>query len=154
MAKKEPVDAEKPAEDGAPKRGGKKKLIIMVLPVLVVLLAVGFFLKGRAGDSSAAAAPPPPAKGKVVPVADMFINLADGHYLKLGLALQATADAGEAFDTAEASDVAIALLTNRPMKDIATDKGREAFKKELVKRLSETYEKKVMDVYFTAFVTQ
>ena len=41
------------------------------------------------------------------------INLAGGHYLKVGIALQATIDAHEAPEGSHAQDLAVVLLSGR-----------------------------------------
>jgi flagellar protein FliL len=145
----EAAKGEAPAEA---KGGGRKKLIIIMVAVLL-LLAGGyvFVLKPKTGKPGP---PPKPVPGVVVKLDDLTINLAGGHFLKLGLSLQATADAGEDVPGAKALDAAIDLFSNKPMKELATRDGRENAKAALVKRVSELYEGKVYDVYFTDYVMQ
>jgi flagellar protein FliL len=140
-------------EDGtAAKGGGRKKLIIIVLAVLL-LLAGGylFVLKPKMAKP---AGPPKPVPGAVVKLDSITINLAGGHFLKLGLSLQATAAAGEDVSGAQALDAAIDLFSNKTIKELATREGREDAKTALVKRVSQLYEGKVYDVYFTDYVMQ
>ena len=127
--------------------GGRKKLIL----VLVVLLAIGgaaywFMLK----PAEAKTAPKP---GEVVSLEPIQVNLAAGHYLKIGIALQLTAEATEA-DGSKALDATIDLFSNRPMEQLTRPDVRAKLKKELVKELKERYDGEVMGVYFTDFVTQ
>jgi flagellar FliL protein len=83
------------------------------------------------------------------------INLADGHYLKLKMSLQLTADAGsEEIDGSHALDLAINEYSNRPMAELFSNEERNRTKTELLEKISEAYEKKVMDIYFTTFVIQ
>ena len=58
------------------------------------------------GDASRAP-PPKPKPGAVVKLDPITVNLAAGHFLKLGLSLQASADAGEDVSGAKALDAAI-----------------------------------------------
>jgi flagellar FliL protein len=147
MAKKKKAEAEL---DGSPApKKSKKKLVIIAL-LVVVLGGGGYVAMGR-GGAAAAAAPKP---GAVVPLEPIHLNLAGGHYLKLGLALQATLGAKEAPDGSKALDIAIELLSNRSVSELDSTKTREAVKKELVKQVSKAYEGDVMDVYFTEFVSQ
>ena len=143
------------AEGAAPK---KSKKLLMIIVIAAVVLAGGgagafFMLKG----SSAAAAP---KKGTVVIAADpVTINLADGHYLKLGFSLQETTDAGAVeVNPSEALNLAIDEYTGRKVAELATDQGRETIKVELLKKIVKSYtedgKQMVMDVYFTQFVTQ
>ena len=140
----------------APKKS-KKMLMIIVIAAVVLLGGGGagaFFM--MKGDSAEAA----PVKGSVVALEDaMTINLADGHYLKLGFALQETEDAGtEAVDTSEAINLAIDEYTGRPVAELSTEKGREEVKEDLLKKIVKAYteddKKMVMDIYYTEFVTQ
>jgi len=72
----------------APKKS--KKMLLMIIVVAVVALlggGAGAFFMLR-GDSAEAA---PPEKGAVKAIdTQLTINLADGHYLKMGFALQQT----------------------------------------------------------------
>ena len=141
---------EAPAEKK--KGGGRKKLVIM-LALVLVLAAAGYFLvlKPKGGKP---APPPKPVAGAVVKLDPITVNLAGGHFLKLGLSLQATADAGEDVPGAKALDAAIDLFSNKTVKELATRDGRDGAKTVLVKKVSDLYEGKVYDIYFTDFVMQ
>lgn len=146
-------EKETPAE--APKKSNKMLIIIIAA---VVLLGGGggafFMLKG--GSKAEAA----PKKGIVTAIdSAITINLADGHYLKLGFSLQQTADSGsEAVDTSEALNLAIDEYTGKTVADLTTDKGREEAKADFLKQVIKAYtvdkKQEVMDIYFTSFVTQ
>ena len=141
----------------APKKS--KKMLMIIVIALVVLGGGGagafFMLKG---DSAEAAAEP--VKGAVVTMDNaLTINLADGHYLKLGFALQATEEAGtEEIDMSEAIDMAIDQYTGMEIAELETAKGREAAKAELLEKIEKVYNVEdkhiIMDIYFTQFVTQ
>jgi flagellar FliL protein len=129
--------------------GSKKKLIVIVL---VVLLAAGggawfFVLRGPS-------APPAPKPGAVLKLDSINVNLADSHYLKVGLALQTTTAASPDIDGSHALDIAISQLSGRAMSDLAAPAKREKAKEALVKAVSEAYDGEIMDVYFTEFVMQ
>ena len=145
-----PATAEAPA---AAKGGGKKKLIIIAVVAVVALAAVYMLVLKPKGDGKPAA-PPKPSPGAVVKLEPITINLAGGHFLKLGLSLQASADAGEDVSGAKALDAAIELLSGRTIEDLAKREGREKVKAQLTKEVSELYENKVYDIYFTDFVMQ
>ena len=146
---------EKPAAEEAPKKS-KKKLIIIVAIVVVLLGggAGGYFMLKPSG----ATAEPAPVPGVVVPLDAITINLADGHYLKLKLSLQATADAAEAPDGSKALDIAIALYSNRDMAELMSNEERVRTKSALKDKIVAAYTvdkvKEIMDVYFTSFVIQ
>jgi flagellar FliL protein len=129
-------------------------------PVLVVALvalaaagavAAWFFL--RTPDAEAAA-PPEPEPGAVLQVDPVSLNLADGHYLRLGLGLQLTAEAHEPPDPARALDLAIALFSGRHVDEVSDPATRDELKAQLAEQLHEAYEGEVLDVYLTEYVTQ
>jgi flagellar protein FliL len=131
-------------------KGGKKKKLIMVLVLLLVAGGAGYWFVLKPKE----AGPKKPDPGVVVPLDDIQINLAADHYLKIGLALQASKDAGEAVDGSKALDDTIALFSGQNMQDLARRDYRARLKKQLEKRLDKDYEGKVIGVYFTDFVTQ
>jgi flagellar FliL protein len=140
--------AEKTAENAADeeKKGGKKKIAIIFVALLVVVGAVYWFFLKPAGPT------PPPEPGEIVAMDSTQINLADDHYLRLGMALQLTTVAHEA-DGSKALDAAIELFSGKKLTQIEGHK-RDALKKQLVEELKHLYHGEVMDVYFTEFVTQ
>jgi flagellar FliL protein len=129
--------------------GGKKKLIMMVVALLVVG-GGGYFMFLK----PASAEPPAPEPGEVVTIEPIQINLAAGHYLKLGLGLQLTTAASHGADGAKALDAAIELFSGRSMNELTNAEKRAKLKKTLMKELEHDYHGDVMDVYFTDFVTQ
>jgi flagellar FliL protein len=143
--KKKGGKADKDAKSG----GSKKKLIIIA--VVVLLAAAGgvkFFVLGGSG------APPKPQPGAVLKLDSINVNLAQGHYLKLGMALQTTTKASADIDGSHALDIAISQLSGRKMEDLAVPAKREKAKDALVEAISKAYEGEIMDVYLTEFVMQ
>ncbi|MFI7596942.1 flagellar basal body-associated protein FliL [Actinoplanes sp. NPDC049681] len=151
-------DDKKDGAAEAPKKKSKKLLMIIVLAV--VLLGGGgagawfMFLKGDPAEAKA------PVKGVVVAIENpLTINLAGGHYLKMGFALQMTEEAGEEeIDTSEALNLAIDQYTGMAIGELETEKGRESAKAELLDKIEKAYnvdgKHLVMGLYFTSFVTQ
>jgi flagellar FliL protein len=140
------------AGDAAPKKKSKKKLLIIVVAALLVLGgAGGYFMLGSSGKP---AAKPKPKPGKVIPLEAITVNLAGGHYLKIHVALQATADAGEEVDGSQALDLTVAQFSNLNMAELASSDGRKKAKEKLLTAVEKAYEEKVMDIYFTEFVMQ
>jgi flagellar FliL protein len=139
------------AEEAEEKSGGGKKKLIVIL--LVVLLAVGgaayFFL--FSGGSAKAAAPKP---GAVVALDPVAVNLAGGGYLKVGIALQLTADAGEEKpDGSQAIDLVISTFSQAKPADVVGS--RDALKAALQEKIIKAYgEDVVMGIYYTNYVTQ
>jgi len=150
--------APEPRPEPKPKRGGRRRLlvVIVVAAVLVAAGAAAYLLLGRGAPDGAASAPPPEptlVAGEVLTVEPVSVNLASGHYLRLGLALQLTAGA-EVPDPAQALDLAIALYSGRPIAEVTDPVTRESLKDQLLAQLVEAYEGQVMDLYLTDYVTQ
>jgi flagellar FliL protein len=148
-AEKDPKAAEK---EQAPKKG-KKKLLVIAVAVVVLLAAAGYFLLGGSGGEEKAE-PEKPKEGIVVKLDPIHINLADGHFLKLGLALQATEAAHEEPDGSKALDIAIAQFSNREVRELASNEHRAEAKEKLTKAVAKAYHDEIMEVYFTEFVMQ
>ncbi len=152
-ARPQPVAVPEPEPEK--KKGGRKKVLLVLLVLLAAAgAAYWFFLRPASAESADAAEPKAPEPGAVVVIEPISLNLADGHYLRLGLGLQLTTDVGEEPDTARALDQAVTLFSGRPVDEVSSTEGREALRAELVTRLVEVYEGEVMDVYFTDYVTQ
>lgn len=176
MAKNKDAEA---AEDGEAKGGKSKlKLIAIILPVLLLIGGgVYFFVLApkadtsqsasasgeeeggseeggseEAGEEGQAEATSTESPGEVIGVDPVTINLAGGHYLKVGLALQATADAGEHVPPGLAADALISQFSGKTVDELATAEGREEAKKELLKVIKKLYHKKVYEIYYTTFV--
>jgi len=147
---------EKEGAAEAPKKSNKMMLIIIVAAVVLLGGGGGAFVMMK----SSSASPKTPSKGSVTAIEDaLTINLADSHYLKLQFSLQQTADAGsESVDPSEAIELAIDEYTGKTVAELSTEKGRAAIKEDLlakiVKAYTESKTEKVMDIYYTAFVTQ
>ena len=153
--------AENEAAEAAPKKKSKLLLVIIIAVVALGGAGAGAYMMLKPSDDAAATAEAEKAEpGEVVKVEAVTINLADGHYLKMAFALQATADAAEAPDPSKALDVAISTYTDKPIAELSTAKGRDTAKKEFLEKIEEAYMDKetktssVMDVYLTQFVTQ
>jgi flagellar protein FliL len=141
-------------EKASEKKGrvrSKKKLIIMVAPVLVVLLAAGgwfLFLRPSGPQEE-----PPPDPGAVIALDSITINLAGGHYLEVGIALQPTSSAEE-ITGEKALDATIDLYSGMSIDELSAKDGRDHAKAELTQRVNELYEGEVYDIYLTEFVYQ
>jgi flagellar protein FliL len=142
---REPAAAEAVEE----KKGGPLKLVVILLVVVLVAggAAYWFILKPKNAE------PAKPKPGTVVALDPIQVNLADGHYLSIGIALQAV-DGVKEVDGSKALDATIEEFSGLPIDQLLKAKEREHLKEELVKSLEKLYDDEVMDVYFTQFVTQ
>lgn len=140
-------------------KGGKSNLIPAIV-LAVGLLGGGYFM-GNGSTTVVQAGPTTteaPLPGEIATVEPININLKDGHFLRVGMALQLVEGVPAAEfmkgETAKANDAVIEMLGGTDMAAISNAEGREKVKKELKKKLKETYEGEVTDVFFTDFVMQ
>ena len=141
---------------GTPQKKSKKLILIMAIVLLGGAGGGGYFMmKPASADAEAVVEEAKPEAGKVIPLESVTVNLADGHYLKMKFALQATLEAGEEeLDGSRAVDLAITQYTDLKLGELSTAAGREKVKLELLEKVTEAYEGKIMDIYFTEFVMQ
>ena len=142
--------------DVVPEKKKSKKKLIMIIGIVALLAGAAYYMlvMKPAAAASATAAPPKPVAGIVVKLDPIYINLAGGHFLELGVALQGTAKATKDLDGSKALDAAITVFSGKDMAKVADNTTREELKKELSKEVVDLYEDEVMDVYFTEFVMQ
>ena len=173
MARKKKAKGEpEGGTDAAQAPSGGKSMTVPAIIVAVAVLAAGFMMKGGGGAPAAAAPAPEPTEevheGPVVETEPMTLNLADGHYLKVGMALQLAAPEEGAAEggghggggeetgpsTAKALDLAITAFSSHTKKELSDPKRRQQVKKHLVEEIAHAYHGQVVDIYFTQFVMQ
>ena len=139
------AEGEQEQADAKPRKSRKKLLLVVVAVLLVGAGAWWFLLRPSP--------PEEPKPGAMLPLESTQINLADGHYLKIGIALQLVEGATEV-DGSKALDATIDLFSGQDVADISKEETRKALKRKLATELEERYDGDVMGVYFTEFVTQ
>lgn len=143
----------------------KKKLIIVLAPLLLLLAVGGFIGKGMLAGPAAPLPDPKTVAGSVVPLTPMTLNLADGRYLKITMALQLSKFASPVpaadgtipvsnVDGAKALDTAIAVLGQRTYTQLIAPGGRSSAQKVLSAQVKNRYDGEVLGVYFTEFLMQ
>ena len=105
----------------------------------------------------------------MVNIAPLSLNLAGGHYLKIGVAVQLVddGDGGDAHDADESPadawlaehgpvirDLLISELGGAHVAEFASSDGREAVRAQLLEKANEHLEGAVYALYFTEFVIQ
>jgi flagellar FliL protein len=140
---KDATPTETPAAGG---RSARKSIAVL----LVLLLTAGAsWLYLKPSDADAA-----PVPGEVLKLEPIQLNLAEGRYLRVGIAIQGVASGHEELEGSKALDATIELFSGRKMEDLAQSAKREELKDKLRKELDKRYHGDVIDVYFTDFVTQ
>ena len=109
--------------------------------------------------AAAGGAPLVEGMGPVLSLDSVTVNLTDGHYLKLGLALQldVTGDATAAKEQglgAKAIDMALGELEKHSQNELIAPAKRESIKQALGVQVCQAYKGAVLSVYFTEFVMQ
>ena len=148
MAKPKASDGTSTGTETAGK--SKKKLVIIIGVIVALVVCAGLYLTVFKKKGP----PPAPKAGAVLVLEPIHVNLADGRYLKMTMALQMTATADKKVDGSQAMDVAVSNLSLRRVIDMSTPAQRAAIKAELKTAIAEKYEKQVMDLYITEFITQ
>ncbi len=132
-------------EEETPRRG-KKILLLGLVGLVAVVAAAWWFMIRPAGAEE-------PSPGEVMQLESIQVNLEGGHYLKIGVALQAV-EGAEHVEGSKALDATIELFSGRSMAELGDPKKRTLLKEKLTEELEHRYHGEVMEVYFTDFVTQ
>jgi flagellar FliL protein len=135
-------------EPEAPEEQKSRKKLLMALVLVVAVAAAAWWFLLRPSDAAEA-----PKPGEVLQLEPIQVNLESGHYLKIGIALQAVEGAHEV-EGSKALDATIELFSGRSMAELAGGKKRDHLKEQLLEELEHRYHGDVMEVYFTDFVTQ
>ena len=156
-------------------KGGPKKFAVPVVALLLGVVVGPKLLGGGGGAAEAGAATTTTtAPGPVVSLEPITLNLTDGHLLKVGLALQISAEweaehaeggdgeHGAAADTgtdpthgyARALDTTISVFGRHSMEDLMDQARREAARTELTVLLEEAFHGEIEGVYLYEFVMQ
>ncbi len=161
--------AKKAAEEKEPTgKAGKVKAIGLALGFAALGAVIGPKVLGGGGAAPAGATEETTTTtepGPVVVLDAVTLNLADGHLLQVGLALELTPDAADgghgepAKDDptkgyAKALDAAIDVLGDQSMAGLSAPGGRDAAKAALEAALAELYHDTIAGVYFHQFVMQ
>lgn len=149
-----------------------KKKKSNVLPAAVIAIGLVLGAKMMGGGSGAATAGTPTTTtttvqpdGPVTKLDPITLNLADGRFLRVGIALQQALGEGHEAAVepnskdpsghyAKALDIVIRVLGRRTYPELVPSEGRNEAKAEVVARLKEAYPEDLVDLYFTEFVLQ
>ncbi len=137
-----------PPDDGVAKTRGRQKILALVVMLLASAGGAYWFLLRPAPE------PAEPEPGEVLALEAIQVNLKAGHYLRIGIALQLSAEVTEEVDGSKALDALINVYTGEKVEGLAEPSRREELREVLVDRVVELYEDEVLDVYITEFVTQ
>ena len=146
-------DKKAETDENAEKGGGKKKLILILAVVVLAAAGAAYFFVFSGGSATAKE----PVAGAVLTLDPVAVNLAGGGYLKIGVALQLTADAGtELPDGSKATDLVTSTFSQANPADVtsARDALKAALQEKIIKAYTHDGTKLVMGIYYTQYVTQ
>jgi flagellar FliL protein len=157
--------------EGAEAKAGKGKTIGLAVGFAVLGAFIGPKVLGGGAAPAAATedTTTTTAEGPVVVLDKITLNLADGHMLQVGLALELApeGESGGGGHSAEAPvegdptkgyakalDAAIGVLGNETLGQLSAPGGREGAKAQLETVLADLYHGEIVGVYFHQFVMQ
>jgi flagellar FliL protein len=148
--------AEAPSSEAAKKTdkpAGKKRPSKKIVIILVLILGVGGFLGYK---KLTPAKPEAPKPGDVVALDATELNLSDGGYLKIAIAVRLVAGKASATDFAQslAQEAVIDEFSDRPAASMSSNAARRHLMKELTAQIKKDYPDEVYDVQLTQFITQ
>jgi flagellar protein FliL len=147
-----------PSAEAPPAKGGRKKtILIVVAAVLVAGGAAKFTVLTPAVDPNAPTTTLP--GGELVAVEKMNVNLADGRYLQIGVAIElAQGTVAKEFEKkgkpSKMRDLVITTASALTVAQLSTPEGRDALKEQLRAGGRELYHEDFHDVYLTDLVMQ
>lgn len=161
--------AEEPGANGAAGKGR----IVPVAMMSVAIAVAGYFVGGGASSSSSTSpvetvvvVTTEPVVERVVTLDPVNVNLADGRYLRVGIAmgiahsedelLEAAAGAETATTepAAPAADLVLSTFAGKTFEQLASAAGRDEARAAIQDGLREFYGEEVIAVFFTEFVMQ
>lgn len=158
-APQEPVVAAPGSNKNKAKEPSGKGRRILAIALVLGALASGIFgskfIPALNATEPAEPSPTPVevVEGGVQEIESLTLNLAGGHYLRLGVALQ-LAEAVDEVEKSKVYDTIITVYSGRAVAEVTTADGRETLRTKLVKELKATFPDEVLDVYLTDYVTQ
>jgi flagellar FliL protein len=131
-----------------------KSLKLKLIVGLVVLLAAGgvakFTVLAPSGKSASATAKP--VAGPIVQLPEMTLNLTNGQFLRIKLALETIKGSKPIADTTLANQLILDQYSNRSPAELTGDAARAKAKTALLAKLQKEYPKQILDAIYTEFV--
>lgn len=139
----------------AGKQNAKKKSFLKSrkgIVTIVALLAVG----GGGYMTLAPAKAGPPKGGDVVAMDPTTVNLTQGHYLKIAVAVQLVEGkaSADAFRPSQAAELVIDEFSDRSVASLSSTEARKKLAGDLEHKIKQAYEGEVYAIFLTQFVTQ
>ncbi len=158
----EATDAAAEPEGKQGRKGKAKRSNVVPAVIIAVGLVVGGFLmkpSGAPAGEEEVVEEEEVLPGEVVALDAMTLNLSDGHYLRLGVALELiegveAKEFEESGATNRFRDLLIERVADLPAEQFTTPEGREELKSLLRDGGHELFEEEFHEVYLTELVVQ
>ncbi len=142
----------------------RKSLILIILALFLgVALGVGGtigaqrFIFKTPEESAKTKVSSAKKTGPLLPIGDFTVNLQGGAFLKTNITVQVTDEkAAEHLKESDAflKDRVNTVLANKSLANVQTSEAREDLREELIMKLNEVAEDKIIDVLFLSLVYQ
>jgi len=138
----------------------------IISTILAVVLGVGLGVGGTIGAQktifkapglSTTTAVAPKKEGVLLPIGDFTVNLQGGSFLKTTITVEVTDAKSEVIlkkNDAFLKDRVNSVLVDKSLADVKTLAAREKLREELIVKLNEVADNKIMDVLFVSMVYQ
>ena len=134
----------------------------LILMILALLLGVGGTIGAqkyifKASAQSSATASVPKKAGVLLPIGEFTVNLQGGSFLKTTITVEVTDAKAEVLlkeKDAFLKDRVNTVLSNKSLADVQTPAAQEKLREELIRKLNEVADNKIMNVLFLSLVYQ
>lgn len=138
----------------------------VISTILAVVLGVGLGVGGTIGaqktifkapESGTTAAVAPKKEGVLLPIGDFTVNLQGGSFLKATLTVEVTDEKSEVILKEKGDflkDRVNSVLVDKSLANVNTFAAREKLREELIVKLNEVADNKIMDVLFVSMFYQ
>ena len=127
----------------------KKVLFLVVLAVLAVGGGVFYFLHNKSQTQTI-------SSFKIMEIEPVVINLADGHYIRIAIALGYSGDENELREKLPViNDILITTVGAMTSKELVSPEGKELLKENLLLKINSALsEVKVKNIFYREFIVQ
>lgn len=155
------AEVDVPASEDTGKKKKKKSNLIPALIIAVALIVGAYLMKPApaGGEAKEEEKVEEVIPGEIATIESMTLNLADGHYLMLGLGMELVEgvpakEFAESGETDKFKDLIIAKVGDMTVDQVSTTEGREALKETLRHGAKELYPDEFIEIYLTEAVVQ
>jgi flagellar FliL protein len=157
----ETEEGEEPAAVAEAPPAKKRSNLVPAIVIAVGLVVGGFLMKPSAppAEGEAAKEEEEVVPGEMATIEPITLNLADGHYLRLGVGIELVEGVPakeflEGGDADRFKDLMISEVGDMTIEQVSTTEGRTALKATLRHGAEKLYEDEFVEIYLTEAVVQ